>query len=189
MSLEVWLVRHGETEWSLTGQHSGRHDLPLTENGEKEAVAAGRLLNGLAFDGVFCSTLQRARRTCEIAGYAGVAAFDPDFQEWDYGECTSFTQEQIRGRFPGWTIWDGPVPGGETIEEIAARARRVVDRVRRFEGRVLVFAHGHFLRVFTTQWLGLPPQAGRHFALDTASASILGEDAGAPAILAWNLKD
>jgi len=189
MSSEVWLVRHGETEWSLSGQHSGRHDLPLTEFGEREALAAARLVAPVRFDHVRCSTLQRARKTCELAGYAAGAVYDPDLQEWDYGECTGFTQEQIRERMPGWTIWDGPVPGGESIDEIAGRASRAAAGIRKLGGRVLVFAHGHFLRVFATQWLGLPAVTGRHFALETSAVCILGEDSGWPAVLAWNLKD
>ncbi len=185
---EIWLVRHGETAWSITGQHSGRTDLPLTARGEREAELVKPLLAGVTFDTVLSSPLQRARRTCEIAGYAAVAAIDPDLQEWDYGDCTSFTEEQMRERFPGWNIWDGPVPNGESIEDIAARARRVVAKLRAARGRVLIFAHGHFLRVLATQWLGLPPQAGRHFALETSAVCVLGEDAGFPALRRWNLR-
>ena len=124
-----------------------------------------------------------------MAGFAAEAVYDPDLQEWDYGECTGFTQGQIRLRFPGWTIWDGPVPGGESIDEIAGRARRAAEQIRQLGGRVLVFSHGHFLRVFATQWLDLPATAGRHFALETSAVCVLGEDAGWPAVLAWNLKD
>lgn len=187
--LQVWLIRHGETAWSRSGQHSGRTDLPLTPQGEHEALAVGRLLAGRPFDHVFCSPLQRARRTCELAGYLPSAIIDPDLQEWDYGDCTSFTQEQIRERHPGWTIWKGPVPNGESIAEIAARAHRVVTRLRQCHGVVAVFAHGHFLRVLTTEWLGLPPDAGRCFALETSAICILGEDSGEPAIRVWNWKD
>jgi broad specificity phosphatase PhoE len=148
----------------------------------------GAFLAARPFAAVLCSPLRRARRTCEIAGYSAVATIDPEVQEWDYGDCTTFTQEQIRERFPDWTIWTGPVPNGESSEAIAARARRVVARIREMPGPVALFSHGHFLRIFTTQWLGLPPAAGGHFALDTSAVCILGEDAGIPAIKAWNLK-
>jgi broad specificity phosphatase PhoE len=188
-STEVWLVRHGETAWSLTRRHSGRTDLPLTAHGEEEAGAAAQLLGGRKFDQVWCSPLVRARRSCEIAGYLAAARIDPDLEEWDYGDWTGLTLEQVQERCPGWNVWDGPVPGGESIEEIAARAGRVVERLREAGGTVAVFAHGHFLRVLTTQWLGLPPQAGRNFALETSSVCILGQDAGFPAIRAWNLKN
>ncbi|MBI4903085.1 MAG: histidine phosphatase family protein [Acidobacteria bacterium] len=187
--LQVWLIRHGETEWSRSGQHSGRTDLPLTAAGEQEALVVGRMLNARPFDHVFCSPLRRASRTCELAGYLTAAIIDPDMQEWDYGDCTGFTQEQLRERYRDWTIWEGPVPNGESIAEIAARARRVVDRLRKCTGTVAVFAHGHFLRVLTTQWLGLPPESARHFALETSAVCILGEDGGEPAIRVWNWKD
>jgi probable phosphoglycerate mutase len=185
---EVWLIRHGETAWSLTGQHSGRTDLPLTTHGEAEAVEASQLLAGKKFDQVWCSPLRRARRTCEIAGYLAEARIDPDLQEWDYGACTGYTQEQLAQRFPGWNVWSGPTPDGESVGQISARARGVVDRLRETKGRVAVFAHGHFLRVLTTQWLGLPPEAGRNFALETAAVCILGYDAGFPAVRAWNVR-
>jgi len=186
---EVWLIRHGETEWSLSGQHSGRNDLALTAHGEEEALDARDLLAGRKFGLVLCSTLRRARRTCELAGYSGVAVLDPDCQEWDYGDCTGFTQSELRERWPGWTIWRGPCPNGESLDDIAARARGVVDRVRAHKGGpVAIFAHGHFLRVFASQWLGLPPATGANFALQTAAISILGEDSGIPAVRAWNLR-
>jgi len=183
---EVWLIRHGETDWSITGQHSGRHDLPLTPTGEHEAQRVGRILDGRKFNVVLCSPLQRAARTCQISGYGSVALIEPDTQEWDYGDCTGKTEGEMREQFPGWTLWDGPIPNGETIEDVAARASRSVARVRQVPGRVAIFSHGHFLRVFVTQWLGLPPQAGRHFALETGSVCILGEDAEFPAIRKWN---
>jgi probable phosphoglycerate mutase len=186
---EVWLIRHGQTEWSLSGQHSGRYDLPLTAQGEKEAEETRLLLNGRKFDTVLCSTLQRARRTCEIAGYLEQAVLDPECQEWDYGDCTGYTMEQIRERFPGWTIWTGPVPNGESVEEIGARAARVAERLRKLDGTAAVFAHGHFLRVFATQWLGLPAVAARHLALETSAVCILGEDAEYPTIRVWNVRN
>ena len=185
---EIWLVRHGETEWSITGQHSGRTDLPLTARGEDEARDVARFLEARRFDHVWCSPLQRARRTCEISGFASVARIEPNLQEWDYGDCTGYTQEQLAERYPGWNIWAGPVPNGESIEEIAGRACRVVERLRTLEGRVVIFAHGHFLRVLATQWLGLAPQSGRNLALETSGVCVLGYDAGFPAIRVWNLR-
>ncbi len=187
-SLELWLVRHGETEWSKSGQHSGRVDLPLTQQGEREAEAVRPLLHAQKFDLVVCSTLQRARRTCEIAGYADVAVPDPDLQEWDYGDRTGFTQEQIRESVPGWTIWDGAVPNGESISDIASRARRVIDKLRGKGCKVLLFSHGHFLRILTTQWLELSPQSGKHFALETAAVCLLAHEGETPAVRRWNLR-
>ena len=183
---EFWLVRHGETEWAITGQHSGRYDIALTPRGEREAEALRGVLKPEDFDTVLCSPLQRARRTCEIAGFAGIAKIEPDIMEWDYGDCTSFTQDQLRERFPNWNIWDGPVPNGESIGQIAARASRVIGKYRHTSGRVLLFAHGHFLRIFTTQFLNLPPRAGMHLALDPCAVSVLGQDAGFAAIRQWN---
>jgi len=185
-STQIWLIRHGETAWSLTGQHSGRHDLPLTANGEAEARRTARALNGRAFDLVLCSPLQRARRTCEIAGYLAQARIEPAIQEWDYGDCTGFTRAQLEQRYGSWSIWDGPVPNGESIHQIAARARRAAASLPAQAGCIALFSHGHFLRVFATQFLGLPPQHGRNLALHTAAISILGYDDGFPAILAWN---
>jgi probable phosphoglycerate mutase len=182
---ELWLVRHGETEWSLSGQHSGRVDLPLTAHGVEEARAAALALNGASFDLVLCSPLQRARRTCELAGYLAQARIEPAIMEWDYGDCTGFTQEQMRERFPGWTIWDGPVPNGESIQDIAARARGVIASLPA-DSRVALFSHGHFLRILTTQFLELAPQNGRHFALETGTVSILGYEGSTPALLSWN---
>lgn len=184
----IWLIRHGETEWSLSGQHSGRYDLPLTPNGEDEARAAALALAGRSFDLVLCSPLQRAKRTCELAGYLDVAKMEPDIMEWDYGECTGFTQEQIRERIPGWTIWNGPVPGGESPDEIAARARRVIASLPANGAEVALFSHGHFLRIFASQFLEMAPQAGRHLALETAAICILGFDGEFPAVRAWNLR-
>lgn len=186
--LEIWLIRHGETAWSLTGQHSGRYDLPLTPHGEDEARATALALQGVVFDKVICSPLQRATRTCELTGYLPQARIEPDAAEWDYGDCTGFTQDQLAEKYPGWTIWRGPVPNGESIEQISARARRVIDGIKAEGGRVAVFAHGHFLRIFTTQYLGLEPERGRHFALATAAVCILGAEQGEPAIVAWNRK-
>jgi probable phosphoglycerate mutase len=182
---EIWLVRHGETEWSRTGQHTGRTDLPLTEQGRAEARAAGALLAGVAFAAVLVSPLRRAQETCEIAGLLSQARTEPEAMEWDYGELNGLTRAEIKAiHGADWTIWRGPVPGGETLGHVAARAARVLASLPR--GRTVIFAHGHFLRILTAVYLGLPPETARHFALATARVSILGEDYGSPAIVRWN---
>jgi probable phosphoglycerate mutase len=163
-------------------------DLPLTARGEEEAREVGRLLAGRTFDRVLCSPLQRAVRTCELAGFLGVAEIEPDLHEWDYGDCTGFTQDRMRERYPGWTLWCGPVPNGEMGADVARRAGRVIERLRQSPQTTAIFAHGHFLRVFATAWLGIAPELGRHFALETSAFCILGEDAGEPAIRAWNVR-
>lgn len=183
---EFWLVRHGETEWSLTGRHSGRYDIALTPRGEREAEVLRGVLRREDFETVLCSPLQRARKTCEIAGFSTIAQIEPDIMEWDYGDCTSFTQDQMRENFPDWNIWDGPVPNGESIDRIASRASRVIEKYKSTAGRILLFSHGHFLRIFATQFLKLPPQAGMHLALYPCAVSVLGQDAGFPAIRQWN---
>ena len=185
---QIWLIRHGETEWTLTGQHTGREDLPLTARGEKEALQAGALLTGIQFDGVLVSTLQRARRTAELAGHLAQGTLEPLVQEWNYGQLNGRTFEQIREEFPGWSVWRGPVPGGESIEDVAQRADTVLDRVLTQGGAFAIFSHGHFLRVLTARFLDLDPRAAKHFALATAALSVLGFDNGFPAILQWNVK-
>ncbi len=147
MAERIWLVRHGETEWSRTGQHTGWNDIPLTPRGEEEAYAAKQALRDVAFDAVFCSTLQRARRTCEICGFLHRAELLDDLREWNYGDHSGRTLEQIRGDYPDWTIWKGPVPGGETLQQVAERARRAVLRIEAAPGTAIVFAHGHLLRI------------------------------------------
>ena len=184
---EIWLIRHGETEWSRTGQHTGRTDLPLTARGFEEAEAAAAMLSGRSFAMVLTSPLRRARETCEIAGYAARAVVEPLCMEWDYGDLNGLTRAQIKETYgPDWNIWDGPVPNGETLEEVAARARRVLDRLPD-SGDTVIFAHGHFLRILTATYLGLPPAIARHFALRTADVSVLGRDYDSPAIVRWNI--
>lgn len=186
--LQIWLIRHGETKWTLTGQHTGREDLPLTERGEDEARQAAALLAGVEFDGVFVSTLQRARRTAELTGHLEQALLEPLVQEWDYGRLNGRTHDEIRQEFPGWTVWRGPVPGGETLEEVAVRANQLLDPLRSQGGTYAIFSHGHFLRILTACFLDLTPSAGKHFALSTAAVSVLGYDNGSEAILRWNVK-
>jgi probable phosphoglycerate mutase len=186
MADEIWLIRHGATAWSVTGQHTGRTDLPLTEEGEREAAQLIPKLAGERFDAVLCSPLRRALRTCEICGFASQARREPDCMEWDYGELNGLTRDAYRERHPGWTIWQGPVPGGESLAEVARRAARVLGGLAALDGRAAIFAHGHFLRILTAVYLGLDPASARHFALTTARVSVLGRDNGEAAILAWN---
>jgi probable phosphoglycerate mutase len=184
---EIWLIRHGETAWSLSGQHTGRTDLPLTPAGETHAGEIGRELAGRPFALVLTSPLQRARETCRLAGYGGVAQVEPDLSEWDYGAYEGRTSAQIQESVPGWNIWTSPVPQGETIQQVAARASRVIERAAKAGGDVALFAHGHVLRILTACWLGLPSDGGRLFALGTASVSVLGYERETRVISQWNL--
>jgi probable phosphoglycerate mutase len=183
---QVWLVRHGATDWSASGRHTGRTDVELTEEGREQARALGRRLAGRTFGAVLTSPLQRATETCRLAGFLDAARVEPDLREWDYGEYEGMTTTQIRERVAGWTIWSGPVPGGETIDEVAARAQHVVDEIAGVEGDVALFAHGHILRVLTACWLDVEPQAGRLLALDTASLCILGFEHETRVVRNWN---
>jgi broad specificity phosphatase PhoE len=184
---QIWLIRHGETAWSLSGQHTGRTDLPLTAAGERHAEEIGRYLAGRPFAMVLTSPLQRARETCRLAGYGGVAQIDPDLSEWDYGAYEGRTSAQIQEGVPGWNIWTSPVPQGETIQQVAARASRAIERAAPAGGDVALFAHGHLLRILTACWLGLAPDGGRLFALGTASVSVLGYERDTRVISQWNL--
>jgi len=184
----VYLARHGETAWSLSGQHTGRTDLPLTERGERNARALGERLRGLTFAKVFTSPLQRAARTCELAGFAGAAEIDLDLVEWDYGQYEGRRSAEIHAERPDWQLFRDGCPGGESPGQIGARADRVVGRVRAVKGDVLVFSSGHFLRVLAARWLGLDAAGGRYFLLSTASLSTLGYEhkLAEPAIHLWN---
>jgi probable phosphoglycerate mutase len=184
---EIWLIRHGETEWSLSGQHTGRTDLPLTAAGDRHAADIGRYLAGRSFALVLTSPLQRARETCKLAGYGDVAQLEPDLQEWDYGAYEGRTSAQIQESVPDWTIWTSPVPQGETIQQVAVRATRVIERASKAGGDVALFAHGHLLRILTACWLGLPPDDGKLFALGTASISVLGYERETRVIARWNV--
>jgi broad specificity phosphatase PhoE len=182
---EVWLVRHGETDWAREGRHTGRTDVPLTDAGREQARTLGRRLSGHSFALVISSPMARAAETARLAGFPDPQT-DPDLREWDYGALEGRRTPEIREDYPGWSIWDGPWPNGETIEHIAGRADRLVERLRAIDGDVLVFAHGHVLRVFAARWLGLPPEAGRHLALGTATISRLGWERDTPVIETWN---
>ena len=183
-----YLARHGETAWSLSGQHTGRTDLPLTERGERNARALGERLRGLTFAKVFTSPLQRAARTCELAGFGSAAEIDPDLVEWDYGQYEGRRSAEIHAERPDWQLFRDGCPGGESPGQIGARADRVVGRVRAVKGDVLIFSSGHFLRVLAARWLGLDAAGGRYLLLSTASLSALGYEhkLAAPAIRLWN---
>jgi broad specificity phosphatase PhoE len=185
---EIYLARHGETAWSISGQHTGLTNIPLTERGERNARSLGERLKGTTFSEVRTSPLHRATRTSELAGFGGQAVPDPDLVEWDYGDYEGRKTVDIRVDNPGWQIFRDGCPGGESVADIAARADRVVDRLRAMEGRVLLFGHGHFFRVLAARWLGLPASEGRLFLLSTASLSILGYEHGPdePVIKLWN---
>jgi len=182
---ELWLIRHGETEWSRVFRHTGRTDLPLTATGEQQAVLLGQRLGGRGFAAVLTSPLRRARDTCRIAGYEASAQVDDDLAEWDYGAYEGLTATQIRERRPGWNIWDGGVEGGEALEAVAVRVDRVIARVTAAPGDVALFAHAHLLRILGARWLGLPAIHGRSFALGTASLSVLGGN-GDRVVTHWN---
>ena len=183
---EIWLVRHGETEWSRTGQHTGRIDIPLTQLGERQALALRAELAGHDFARVLVSPLRRARRTCELAGYGPVAISTADLVEWNYGRCEGLTTAEIQQERPGWSIWGEGPEGGETVEEVGVRAQNVLASVSGTEGSIALFAHGHILRILTATWLGLAPNAGRLFALSTSSISLLGYEHGTRVIRNWN---
>ena len=181
---ELWLVRHGETEWSRDGRHTSTTDLPLTEVGEDAARSLAPRLADVEFDLVLTSPRRRARRTAELAGFPG-AELDEDLVEWAYGDYEGVTTPEIRETVPGWTVWTHPTPGGEDADEVSARLDRVVGRARDHE-RTLVFAHGHSLRVLTARWLEQAAAEGRFFRLDTSTVSVLGFERETPVLLRWN---
>jgi probable phosphoglycerate mutase len=185
---QIYLARHGETAWSLSGQHTGLTDLPLTERGERNARALAGRLRGTQFSHVFTSPLQRARRTCELAGFGAVAKVDSDLVEWNYGDYEGLKTSEILAKRPGWRLFRDGCPGGESVEQIGARADRVLARIRPLTGNVLLFSSGHFLRVLAAQWLGLGAGGGAYFVLSTASLSCLGydHDASEPVLRLWN---
>ena len=184
----IYLARHGETAWSLSGQHTGLTDLPLTKDGEDAARRLGKRLKGLSVTKVFTSPLQRAARTCELAGFGAVAQFDPDLVEWNYGKYEGLRTSEIQRIRPDWKLFRDGCPEGETLDQIGTRADRVVNRVRALNDNVLLFSSGHFLRVLAARWLRLEPAAGRYFVLGTASLSALGyeHDISEPVVQLWN---
>ena len=184
----TYLARHGETAWTTSGQHTGVTDLPLTAQGEVEALRLGERLEGLTFAAVLTSPLQRAVRTCELAGFGSMAKVEPDLIEWNYGAYEGRTSADIHRERPDWQLFRDGCPGGESPDQIGARADRVVRRVRGIEGNTLLFSSAHFLRVFAARWLGLDPAGGRYFLLGTASLSVVGyeHDRSEPAIRLWD---
>lgn len=185
MAESATIVRHGATEWSVSGQHTSATDLPLLPAGEQGAREVAARLAGQSFAEVLTSPLRRARHTAELVGHPGAEVCD-DLVEWGYGDYEGRTTAEIRESIPGWTLWTHGAPGGETAEEVAARCDRVIARVRASSGPVLLFAHGHVLRVLTARWLGLAPTEGRLFRLDTSTVSVLGHERETPALLRWN---
>jgi broad specificity phosphatase PhoE len=174
----IHLVRHGETEWTISGQHTGRSDIPLTGNGERSAIRLSKILHGQSFVSVLTSPLQRARRTAELAGFGACLEIDRDLMEWDYGSYDGVRTSEIVARRPGWKLFDDGSPEGETADAVGARADRVIARIRAAAGDVLVFAHRDILRVLIARWVGLAAREGRCFTLDPASVSVLGYDHG-----------
>jgi probable phosphoglycerate mutase len=183
---KIYLVRHGETQWSLSGQHTGVSDIPLTDNGRMAARLLKTVLAGESFTLVLTSPLQRARETCELAGLGERAIIEPELVEWKYGDYEGLTTPQIRLTRPGWSVFRDGCPGGETPEEVAARADRVLAKVRAAQGNVALFAHGHIFRVLAARWINLPAGYGEHFLLDTATLNVLGYYRDSPALKIWN---
>ena len=184
---DVYLIRHGETQWSLSGQHTGRTDIPLTENGRRAATQLESLLAGQDFFLALTSPLRRARETCALAGLGERATVDPDLGEWDYGEYEGLRPEEIHRTAPGWMLFTDGCPGGESPEQVGARVDRLIGRVRAGGGPVALFGHGHLFRVFAARWIGLTASHGSRFLLDTATLSILSHYHGIPALKCWNV--
>jgi broad specificity phosphatase PhoE len=184
--VNVFAIRHGETAWSLSGQHTGTTDIPLTDNGRRLAERIRLVLAREKFALVLVSPLQRARETCERAGLGAKAVIDSDLVEWNYGKYEGLTPKQIHEEAPGWLIFRDGCPGGEAPDQVGARADRAIARARSVEGDVALFAHGHVLRVLVARWIGLPAGAGQHFLLDTGTLNVLGYYRGTPAVKIWN---
>jgi probable phosphoglycerate mutase len=184
--VSVFAIRHGETEWSLNGRHTGTTDIPLTDNGRRVADLLRPALSRYTFALVLVSPLQRARETCELSGLGRAAVIDADLVEWNYGKYEGLTPKQIHETAPGWLIFRDGCPGGEAPEQVGARVDRVIARARAVEGDVALFAHGHVLRVLAARWLGLPAGGGQHFLLDTGTLNVLGYYRGIPAVKTWN---
>lgn len=186
MDLELWLIRHGETAWSLSGAHTSRTDIPLTDVGRERARKVGEYLRGTSFSMVLTSAMQRARDTCRIAGFGDVAEIDDDLSEWNYGAYEGRTTQEIQREIPGWSVWTSPMIDGESIGEVAERANRVIARAATKGGRVALFAHGHILRILAACWIQSPPVLGSRLALGTGTVSVLGFEHETRVISMWN---
>lgn len=180
------MVRHGETEWSLSGRHTGRTDLPLTERGREEARELAPRLSAWRFSLVLCSPLRRARETCDLAGFGGVMELCEDLHEWDYGDYEGLTTPEVLERDPDWVLWRDGCPGGETPSEVAARADRALERLRSADRDAIAFAHGHILRVLAARWIAMEPSAGARFALGAGAVSVLGFERDTEVVSRWN---
>jgi probable phosphoglycerate mutase len=184
--MRLFCIRHGETEWSLSGQHTGVTDIPLTDNGRRLAEKLKPVLARKTFALVLVSPLQRARETCKLAGLDANAVIEPDLVEWNYGKYEGLTSAQIHQSAPGWMVFRDGCPGGETPEQVGRRTDRVIERVRAVDGDVAVFAHGHVLRVLGARWIDLAPEQGQRLLLDTGTLCVLGDYRGVPALKVWN---
>ena len=183
---ELWLIRHGETEWSLSGQHTSRTDIPLTDHGRQRAVEIRGYLESRQFSLVLTSPRQRAQETCRIAGFGDIAQVDENLSEWDYGQYEGRTTAEIRKEQSGWSIWDGIPPGGESLDQVAARCQKVIDRSLAAGGKVALFSHAHLLRILAATWIGLPPKSGSLLVLGTGSVSTLSFERETRVIQTWN---
>lgn len=182
----IWLVRHGETAWSISGKHTGRTDVPLTEKGRCQAATLARYFAARPFAMVLTSPLSRAVETCRLAGYAATAELNADLMEWDYGVYEGRTTAEIRQEQPDWSVWDSSLPQGESLQQVSERAQRIIDRALQASGETLLFAHAHFLRILAARWIGCAAATARHLKLDTASISRLGWEHDVRAIDVWN---
>lgn len=185
---QLWLIRHGETEWSANGRHTSRTDLPLTGNGRERALQLRDFLHNTAFAAVFRSPMLRAKETCEIAGYGDTAVVDEGLKEWDYGIYEGRTTKEIQAEIPGWSVWNDPIPGGETVEQVGARADGVIARALHAAngGNAALFGHAHILRILTARWIGLEARGGAFFSLGTGSVSVLGWERETRVVSHWN---
>lgn len=185
---QIYIARHGETEWSASGRHTGRTDVPLTAAGEQQARQLGQRLLGIAFQHIWYSPLQRATHTCELSGHGDRALADPDLMEWDYGDYEGLRRAEIHARQPGWRVFRDGSPNGESVAAVTARADRVIARLREVPGDILLYGHGHFSRALAARWLGLPVETGSYFELATAALSILGYEhhQDEPVLRLWN---
>jgi probable phosphoglycerate mutase len=185
----VYIIRHAETDWSLSGRHTGRTEVPLTRQGEEHAIGLGDRLRGKNFIKIFSSPRERAKRTCELTGFGRMMELDDDLQEWDYGDYEGLRTSEIQSKQPGWILFRDGCPNGESLEQVSARADRVVGRLRQLDGNIAIYSHGHFLRVLVARWLLFPPVEGRRFLLGPGTISILGYEHHSldePVVVLWN---